>query len=166
MSKNITSNGEKVEQVISIHDSNEVTADVRETQVRFQICSKSQESILIGSDSGNSKMYTYLTEQAAKLYAEIPQFVKGCVHTANILLDRNSASKDSGNTSEKGGYLTTSAKCLSDSGSDSSISNVTQGMISLGLKNTHIHTAIGTEGKGVEEMKISLLDNCGVVQNI
>ena len=39
-------------------------------------------------------------------------------------------------------------------------------MMSLGLKNTRIHTAIGTEEKVVEEMKISLLDDCGVVQNI
>ena len=61
-------------------------------------------------------------------------------------------------------FFTTSAKCLSDSESDSGISNVTQGMLSLGHKNTHIHTAIGSEDKVIHEMKISLLDNHSVVQ--
>ena len=38
--------------------------------------------------------------------------------------------------------------------------------MSLGHKNTCIHTAIGSEDKSIHEMKISLFDNHGVVQNI
>ena len=125
----------KDEQVTSVHDRNEMAADVAETNV-FQTSSKGQDSILIGPDSNNTRMYAYLTRQAAKLYEEFPQSVKGCVHSADILVDRNSAAKDNVCTSEKGGYLTISAKCLSDSGSDSAISNVTDGMMSLGFKNT------------------------------
>ena len=115
-------------------NSNEVTAEVTETHVRFQTCSIGQERIIIGPDSGNTKMYIYLTEQATKLLAAFPQSVKGCIHTADVLVDRNSVSKDNVSTLEKGGYLTTSAKCLSDSGSDSSISTVTKGKMSLGKK--------------------------------
>ena len=39
-------------------------------------------------------------------------------------------------------------------------------MISLGVRNTRIHTAIGTVDKVVEDKKLSLLDERGVVQNI
>ena len=69
--------------MISVHDSNEIEADMTETHV-FQTSSKGQEGILIEPDSDNSKMYAYLTEQTAKLYAEFPQSVKECVHTADI----------------------------------------------------------------------------------
>ena len=86
--------------------------------------------------------------------------------SVDVLVDRNSVAKDNVSTTEKKGYLTTSAKCLSDTGSDSCLSNVTQGMMSLGHKNTCIHTAIGSEDKIIHKMKISLLDNHGVVQNV
>ena len=69
-------------------------------------------------------------------------------------------------TTEKVGYLIVAVKCLSDYGSDLAISNMTKGMKSLGVKNTRIHTAIGTEDKVVEEKKIFLPDDRGVVQNI
>ena len=38
--------------------------------------------------------------------------------------------------------------------------------MSLGHKDKLIHTAIGSEKKVIHEMKISLLDNRGVVQNV
>ena len=87
----------------SIHDSNEETAEVTETQVRFQTSSSGQDCELIGPDSGNTRMYTYLTEQAAKPYAEFPQSVKGCIHTVDVLVDRNSVPKENVSTREKKG---------------------------------------------------------------
>ena len=119
-------------------------ADVKETNL-FNVDVKEitcQDNIVIGPDSNNHKIYNYLTKQAARLYEEFPHTVKGCVHSADILVDRISAEKDKLLTTEKGGYLTVEAKCLSDSGSDSAIANKTKGMMSLGVRNTKIHTAI------------------------
>ena len=55
------------------------------------------------------------------------------------------------------------AKCLSDTGSDSAIANKKEGMMSLGVRNTRVHTSIGTVDKGVEDKKLYLLDERGVV---
>ena len=67
--------------------------------------------------------------------------------------------KDNIVTTEKGAYLTVAGKCLSESGSYLAISNITEGMMSLEVKNTTIQAAIGTEDKVVEEKKISLPDD-------
>ena len=93
LSNDVMSQKGKDEQVTSLHDSNEIPADVAETNV-FQTSRKGQDSILIGPDSNDSRMYVYLTRQAAKLYEEFPPSVKGCVHSADILVGRNSEAKD------------------------------------------------------------------------
>ena len=46
------------------------------------------------------------------------------------------------------------------------VSGTTNGLMSLGLKNTTIHTCIGSRNEVIEEVKVSLLDANGVVQNI
>ena len=81
-------------------------------------------------------------------------------------MDRYSKEKDKLVTTEKGVYLTVAAKCPSDSGSDLAIANKTKGIMSLGVRNTRIHTAVGTGDKVIEDKKLSLLDERGVVQNI
>ena len=73
----------------------------------------------------------------------------------DIPVGRNSVEKDKLVTSEKGGYLTMAAKCLSDRGSDSAIANRTEGMMLLGVLNTRIHTAIGTVDKVIEDKKMN-----------
>ena len=49
-------------QVTSVHDSNEMAADVAETNL-FKTSIKCQDSILIGPDSNNGRIYAYLTRQ-------------------------------------------------------------------------------------------------------
>ena len=87
----------------NIHDRMEETAEVTETQVRFQTSNSGQECVLIGPVSCNTRMYTYLKKQAAELYAKIPQSVKGCVHTVGVLVDRNSVVKKIFSTRQKKG---------------------------------------------------------------
>ena len=118
-----------------------------------------------GSDSNNRQINNYLKKWAVELYGAFPASVKGCVICVDVRVDRNSGAKEKFSTSERDGFLTTSAKCFADSGSDSGLSSVTQGMMSLGHKDSLIHTAIGSENKVIHEMKISL-DNKGVVQNV
>ena len=68
------------------------------------------------------------------------------------LADRDSGAKDQFATCERDGYMVTSAKCLADTGSDSGVSSVTKVMMTLGHKDTLIHTCIGSKNEVVEEM--------------
>ena len=53
-----------------------------------------------------------------------------------------------------------------DSGSDTGISAKSNGLMSLGLQNTIIHTCIRTKNQVLEEVKVSLLDAGGYIQNV
>ena len=48
-----------------------------------------QDKVLVGPDSGDKKLYDYLTRKAAKLNQQFAHTIKGCVHSEDILVDRN-----------------------------------------------------------------------------
>ena len=117
-SKGIMLKREEVKQKTDVHFRDKETA---ETHVRFPTSDSSHNCILLGPVLKSKQVYNYLKKQAAELYDGFPASVKRCVMSVDVLVDRNSGDKENFSTSERDWFLTTSAKCLADTGSNSGV---------------------------------------------
>ena len=71
-----------------------------------------------------------------------------------MAIDRNAEKNEEIVCKERSGYLTTSLKCIMDSGDDTGIIAKSKGLISLGRRSTTIHTCIGTKNQILEEVSL------------